>query len=80
MTRDSDGEARQGSRGVAPAPDTAVATPVLEFPLAPAQNIALLTPGDKLFVLAHLGVPRPAQRTSAEPRASLTSALPSSRP
>lgn len=58
MTRDSDGEAREGSLRVAPAPDMAVATPVLEFPLAPAQNTAFLTPTDKLFVLAHLGVPR----------------------
>jgi sulfane dehydrogenase subunit SoxC len=58
MTQDSDGEAREGSRRVAPAPDMAVATPVLEFPLAPAQNTAFVTPSDKLFVLAHLGVPR----------------------
>jgi DMSO/TMAO reductase YedYZ molybdopterin-dependent catalytic subunit len=36
----------------------AVPEPVLEFPLAPEQNTAFVTPSDKLFVLAHLGVPQ----------------------
>jgi DMSO/TMAO reductase YedYZ molybdopterin-dependent catalytic subunit len=35
-----------------------VPEPVLEFPLAPEQNTAFVTPSDKLFVLAHLGVPQ----------------------
>lgn len=58
MMQDTDGEARAGLRRVAPAPEMAVAAPLLEFPLAPAQNSDFLTPGDKLFILAHLGVPR----------------------
>ncbi len=61
--RDTDGEAREGLWRVAPAPEMTVATPVLDFPLGPAQNTAFLTPSDKLFVLAHLGVPSLDQET-----------------
>ncbi|MGE0860852.1 MAG: molybdopterin-dependent oxidoreductase [Gammaproteobacteria bacterium] len=63
MTLESDDVEREGRRRVAPAPEMAVTTPVLEFPLGPAQNSAFVTPRDKLFVLAHLGVPRIDQET-----------------
>ncbi len=58
MSPDAEDDARAGRRRIAPAPEMAVATPVLDFPLTPAQNTAVVTPSDKLFVLAHLGVPR----------------------
>ena len=46
-----------GSRRVAAKPTMSVPHAVFEFPLALADTTDYLTPDDKLFVLAHLGVP-----------------------
>lgn len=48
---------RKGLRRIAPKPEMAVSTPVLEFPLRPEQLTDFVTPSEALFVLAHLGVP-----------------------
>ena len=58
MTAESAATERQGLVRVASKPEMAVVQPVLEFPLTPEQNTAFVTPSEKLFVLAHLGVPR----------------------
>ena len=58
MTLDSNVSDRQGLLRVASKPEMAVTQPVLEFPLTPEQNTEFVTPSDKLFVLAHLGVPQ----------------------
>ena len=55
MTGDNE---REGLRRVTPKPELAVQEPVLEFPLSPETNTDFMTPSEKLFVLAHLGVPR----------------------
>jgi DMSO/TMAO reductase YedYZ molybdopterin-dependent catalytic subunit len=48
---------REGLRRVAPKPEMEVPEPVLEFPLRAEQLTDFVTPSEKLFVLAHLGVP-----------------------
>lgn len=58
MNRESNASDREGLLRIAPKPGMAVPEPVLEFPLAPEQNTAFVTPSDKLFVLAHLGIPQ----------------------
>lgn len=58
MTVESTRPERQGLVRVAPKPEMVVTQPVLEFPMTPGQNTAFVTPSEKLFVLAHLGVPR----------------------
>ncbi|MEO8313165.1 MAG: molybdopterin-dependent oxidoreductase [Pseudomonadota bacterium] len=49
---------REGLQRHAPATELSVAAPVIKFPLAIEENTNFLTPADKLFVLAHLGIPR----------------------
>ena len=63
MTTESDTRQREGLVRVAPKPTMAVPEPVLEWPLPLAQTTDFFTPTDKLFVLAHLGVPQIAQES-----------------
>ncbi len=49
---------REGLVRVAPKPRMEIAAPVLEWPLPIEQTTDFFTPTDKLFVLAHFGVPR----------------------
>lgn len=58
MIREVETGDREGLRRVAPKPDMAVTAPVLEFPLSPGQLTDFMTPSERLFVLAHLGVPQ----------------------
>jgi DMSO/TMAO reductase YedYZ molybdopterin-dependent catalytic subunit len=58
VTTDSDQNEREGLVRVAPKPTMAISEPVLEWPLPIEQTTDFFTPSDKLFVLAHLGVPR----------------------
>lgn len=58
MTREVETGEREGLRRVAPKPEMAVSAPVLEFPLSPEQITDFMTPSERLFVLAHLGVPQ----------------------
>lgn len=58
MTADADGNEREGLRRVAPKPEMAVPEPLLESPLPLEETTEFVTPGEKLFVLAHLGVPK----------------------
>jgi hypothetical protein len=49
---------REGLQRISVMPTMAIAEPVLKFPLTLESNTEFLTAADKLFVLAHLGVPR----------------------
>jgi DMSO/TMAO reductase YedYZ molybdopterin-dependent catalytic subunit len=57
VTTESDEDKREGLVRVAPKPKMARAEPVLEWPLPLEESTDFVTPSDKLFVLAHLGVP-----------------------
>lgn len=58
MTSDDSTGEREGLRRVAPKPRLSVPETFLEFPLPIEQTTEFMTPSDKLFVLAHLGVPQ----------------------
>jgi DMSO/TMAO reductase YedYZ molybdopterin-dependent catalytic subunit len=49
---------REGLQRISVMPSMAIAEPVLKFPLTLESNTEFLTAADKLFVLAHLGVPQ----------------------
>jgi DMSO/TMAO reductase YedYZ molybdopterin-dependent catalytic subunit len=49
---------REGLRRIAAQSAMAITEPVLRFPLPLENNTEFMTPTEKLFVLAHLGVPR----------------------
>ena len=57
MTTESGKDTREGLARVAPKPRMAIAEPVLEWPLPLEETTEFITPSDRLFVLAHLGVP-----------------------
>jgi len=58
MTDDSKTGEREGLRRVAPIPEMAPSQLVMEFPLPIGQMTEFITPREKLFVLAHFGVPQ----------------------
>ena len=58
MTREAKTGEREGLRRIAQKPAMSVPDPCFEFPLSPEQNTDFITPSEKLFVLAHLGVPQ----------------------
>jgi DMSO/TMAO reductase YedYZ molybdopterin-dependent catalytic subunit len=58
MTDDSKTGEREGLRRVAPNPKMAPSGLVMEFPLPIGRTTEFITPSEKLFVLAHLGVPQ----------------------
>ena len=47
-----------GLRRIAPKPEMSTPHSFFDYPLAPSDTNDSLTPADKLFVLAHLGVPK----------------------
>lgn len=49
---------RDGSKRISAMPEMIATEPVINFPLPIEENTELMTPADKLFVLAHLGIPR----------------------
>ena len=49
---------REGLRRVSAMPEMSIADPVIKFPLPLEDNTEFRTPAEKLFVLAHLGIPR----------------------
>lgn len=48
---------REGLQRVSVKPEMSIVEPVITFPLPLEDNTEFITPADKLFVLAHLGVP-----------------------
>lgn len=48
---------REGQKRISSMPEMIVTEPVIKFPLPIEENTENMTPADRLFVLAHLGIP-----------------------
>lgn len=58
MSTESDQSEREGRIRVAPKPTMAIPKPYFEYPLPIEETTDFVTPSEKLFVLAHLGIPQ----------------------